>query len=174
MVSINDFMQNFKGGGARADKFRAHVTYPSAVTTPSVQDYIVISTAELPGSTVSPTFVFFQGRQIPLFGDRQLEPFTMTILNDIDFGHRNAFETWLNAIQSHESNIQSDPNYQNLLGVVQIDQLDRNDNILKTIKLMNAFPNMMSPIMLDYGATDQVEVYSISMSYSHWTSTLTT
>jgi hypothetical protein len=172
MVNINNFVAGFKGG-ARNDKFRVIITYPAVVGNPNVQDYLRITTAALPGSTVSPTQVFFQGRAIPLLGDRQNEPFSMTILNDTDFSHRAAFERWLNAINSHTGNVQTGT-YQSLLGTVQIDQLDRDDSVLKTVILQNAFPDMLSQIDLDYGAIDQAEIYTCSFGYTHWTSDTTT
>lgn len=173
MVSINDFISNFKGGGSRADKFRAIITYPALVTNPDVQDYIVVHTAMLPGSTVSPTIVFFQGRQIPLLGDRQLEPFNMTVLNDTSFSHRKAFEQWLNGINSHQGNVQASSNYQDLLGTIQVDQLDRDDSVLKSYVFHNAFPDSLSQIDLDYSQQDQVEIYSVGFAYSHWSSDTT-
>jgi hypothetical protein len=173
MPSITDFTSNFTGGGARADKFRAIITYPASISSPNVQDYIVVHNAILPGSTVSPTIVFFAGRQIPLFGDRQLEPMAITIMNDTSFSHRRTFEEWLNAIQSNQGNIQATANYQQLLGTVQVDQLDRDDSVLKTYIFHNAFPDNLSQIDLDYSQTDQVQLYTVGFAFSHWSSDTT-
>ena len=171
MVNINNFVSGFKGG-ARNDKFRVIVTYPAVAGTPNVQDYLRITTASLPGSTVPNAQVFFMGRAIPLLGDRQNEPFSMTILNDTDFSHRSCFERWLNAVNAHEGNVQTGT-YQSLLGTIQIDQLDRDDSVLKTVVLHNVFVDMLSNIDLDYGAIDQAEIYSCSFAYTHWTSDTT-
>lgn len=168
MTSVNEFIKNFKGG-ARNDRFRVIINYPAAIGgTPNKQDYLVVTTAALPGSTVTPANVFFQGRQIPILGDRQNEPWTMTVLNDTDFSHRNAFTRWLNQIMSHEGNVQGTANWRDLLGVIEVQQLDRDDTVLKIVKLYNAFPDNMSQVDLDYGSVDQVEIYSVTFAYSHW------
>lgn len=173
-TGINEFIKNFKGG-ARNDRFRVIINYPALVGTPNVADYLRINTAALPGSTISPAMVFFMGRQIPVLGDRQLEVFSMTVLNDVDFSHRNAFTKWLNLTMSHESNVQGTPDYHDLLGTMQIEQLDRDgETVLKVIKLHNIFPDMMSQVDLAYAAMDQVEEYQITVAYSHWTSGETT
>lgn len=175
VMNINEFIQNFKGGGARSDKFRAIITYPALVGTPDIQDYIVVHVASLPGSTVSPAMVFFQGRQIPLLGDRQLEPFTMTLYNDTTFSHRNAFERWMNLINAHEGNIQATSNYRDLLGTIEVHQLDRDGStVLKVVKLHNVFPDNISPIDLDYANMDQVEQFTVNFAYTNWSSDTTT
>jgi len=172
MVAITDFISQFKGG-ARADRFRAIISYPALVGTPNVPDYIMVHTAMLPGSSISPAIVFFQGRQIPLMGDRQLEPLSLTLLNDTSYSHRGVFEKWMNAINSHAGNIQASANYLDLVGTIEVQQLDRDDTIIKSVKFLNCFPDALSQIDLDYSMQDQVQSYSVGLAYSHWTSDTT-
>lgn len=172
MPSITDFTSNFQGG-ARVDKFRVIITYPALVTAPAQADYLFCHVAQLPESTVSPTIVFFAGRGIPFFGDRQLTPLNLTMYNDTTFAHRNAFEQWLNLMQSNQGNVQAVANYTQLLGAIQVDQLDRDDSVLKSYVFHNAFPDALSAIDLDFSATDAVESFNIGFSYQWWSSNQT-
>jgi len=168
-MSINDFISNFKGG-ARPNKFRVQITWPGLVGTPNVRDEIVVNAAGLPASVIGVIPVPYKGRQIPVPGDRTFEDWTITVINDTTFSHRNAFERWLNAVNGHESNLQNTDSYKNLLGTVDIVQLDRDDRIIKTVKLFNAFPTNVAQIDLGYDQNDMLEQYTVTWSYSHWAS----
>lgn len=168
-MGIENFISNFKGG-ARANRFRVTITWPGLVGTPSVRDEIVVSAAQLPASTIGVIQVPYLGRQIPIPGDRTFEDWTITLLNDTTFSHRNALERWSNLMLSHEGNVQSGASYRDLVTVIDVVQLDRDDKVIKSFKLHNAFPTNITPIDVSYDANDSVETYSTTFSYSHWTS----
>ena len=45
--------------------------------------------ASLPGSTIAPIEVPFRGRKLQIAGDRTFDPWSITVINDTDFGVRN-------------------------------------------------------------------------------------
>jgi hypothetical protein len=165
--NLNDFISNFKGG-ARPNRFRVQITWPGLVGTPNVRDEIVVTAAQMPASVMGIIQVPYKGRQIPLPGDRTFEDWTITVVNDITFSHRNAFERWSNLINAHEANVAGTDNYRNLLGTMDVVHLDRNDKVIKTIKLFNAWPSNISAIDLGYDQNDVLEQYQVTLSYSHW------
>lgn len=167
--NINDFIASFRGG-ARPNRFDVIITWPALVGTPNVRDKIVVSAAQLPASSVGVVNVPYKGRQIPVPGDRVFEPWTITVLNDLSFSHRNAFERWLNSINAHQENLQQTASYRDFVTTIDVVQLDRDDSVLKTIKLNNAFPSAVSAIELGYEQNDQVETYTVTFSYSDWES----
>lgn len=166
--SISNFIANFRGG-ARPNRFRVSITWPGAVGAPNVRDEIVVIGAGMPASVLGTVLAPFRGRQIPLPGDRVFEDWTITVVNDISFSHRNAFERWSNLILAHEGNVQGTQNYKDLLATIDISHLDRNDNVLKTIKLQNAYPTNIAQIDLSYEDNDLLERYTVTFAYSHWT-----
>lgn len=166
-MSINDFISNFRGG-ARPNRFRVQITWPGLVGAPDVRDEIVVSAAGHPASVVGIVPAAYQGRQIPIPGDRTFEDWTITVVNDKSFSHRNAFERWSNLINSHEGNIQGADSFRNLVGTLDVVQLDRDDSVLKTYKLFNAWPNNIAQIDLGYDQNDVLEQYTVTFSYSHW------
>lgn len=170
---INSFIASFRGG-ARPNRFKVIITWPTIAGTPNIQDEFVVTAAQLPASVISPVIVPYKGRQIPVPGDRIFEEWTATILNDVTFSHRNAFERWLNAINSHQGNISGSSNYKDMLGTIDVIQLDRDDATLKSVRIYNAFPTNLTPIDLGYDQNDIMEIYTVTFSMSHWESTTTT
>jgi len=61
--------------------------------------------ASLPASTIGTIEVPFRGRILKIPGDRTFAEWQLTILNDNDFAIKNAFEEWMNLINSHVGNV---------------------------------------------------------------------
>lgn len=172
-MSVDTFISQF-AGGARANRFRVTITWPGAVGSPNVADEIVVHAAQLPSSTLGVVQVPYMGRMFPLPGDRTFEDWTVTVLNDISFSHRNKFESWSNLILSHQGNVQTIPNYAGMVANITVQQLDRKDNVIKTFTLRNAWPVHVSAIDVGYQNNDQVEEFTVSFAYTDWASADTT
>lgn len=172
-MSIDTFIANFSGG-ARPNRYRVIITYPTAVGTPNVRDEILCRAAGMPSSNIGMIPVPYKGRTIPVPGDRVFEDWTATFFNDVSMSHRNTFERWSNLIMSHEGNIQETNSYKDLLATIDVSQLDRKDNVVKTVRLLNAFPTMVTQIDLAYDANDIPSEFSVSFAYSHWEDANTT
>lgn len=168
-MSINDFISSFKDG-ARPNRFEVQITWPALVGAPDVRDKIVVNAAAHPASVVGIVQVPYQGRQIPLPGDRTFEDWTITVVNSKTFSHRNALERWSNLINSHEGNSQGADSLRDLMGTLDVTQLDRDRNVLKTYKLYNAWPNNIAQVDLGYDQNDILETFTVTFSYSHWSS----
>ena len=82
----------------------------------------MIKSAELPASNVGDIPVAFRGRILHVAGDRTFDPWTVTVINDVDFGIRRAMERWSNAINNHEFDSgETNPNtYQSDANVFQL------------------------------------------------------
>jgi hypothetical protein len=166
-IDITEFIANFSGG-ARANKFRVTLGYPALVGTPDVRDYIMCRGASLPGSTIGVAQAAYQGRQIPFPGDATFEPWTVTVYNDESFSHRNAFIRWRDAFNTHRGNLQRTTNMKSLFATQQVQQLSRDERVLKSIKLFNSWVSEVSPIDLAYDDNDTIEIYTVTFQFSHW------
>ena len=167
-IGINDFTAQF-AGGARPSLFRVTQFFPSLVgaATAGRKFQYQCKGAQLPGSTVNAVDVMYMGRQVKVAGDRVFEDITLTILNDTDFEIRTAFENWMRLMNDHQSNLGvTNPN--SYYADVMIEQLDRDERVLRTYKLVSAFPTAISPIDLEWSSTDQVEEYTVTLSYQYW------
>ena len=170
MASIDDFKSNLIGGGARANQYRVIMSTPPAIATGldiNRASFLVKATS-LPGQTISEIEVQFRGRQLYLAGDRTFETWTTTIINDTDFMVRNAMERWMNGINDLDENTGL-ANVADYTAQLTVEQLDRDDNILKSYVLKNCWPTTVTPIELSYDTVSDIETFDVTWRYTSFT-----
>ena len=169
MAQIDDFKANLIGGGARANQFRITITPPPgiAIGLDVRRTSFLVTAAQIPAIEMAFIAVPFRGRNIQYVGDRA-DPadWTVTFYNDTDFMIRNAMERWQNGINDFAENtgVTSPSDFQTDL---QVEQLDRDDTILKTYILRNCFPVSIAEITLDMSSTDAIETFGVTWKYTH-------
>jgi len=170
MASIDDFKSNLIGGGARANQYRVIMTTPPAITTllDINRASFLVKATSLPGQTISEIEVQFRGRQLYLAGDRTFETWTTTIINDTDFMVRNAMERWMNGINNLDENTGL-TNVSDYTAQLTVEQLDRDDNILKSYVLRNCWPTAITPIELSYDTVSDIETFDVTWRYTSFT-----
>ena len=170
MANIDDFKANFIGGGARANQYRVTITPPPgiAIGLDVRRTSFLVTTAAIPDIAMNFIAVPFRGRNIQYPGDRS-DPgdWTTTFYNDTDFMIRNAMERWQNGINDYANNtgVTAAADYQTDLFV---EQLDRDDTVLKTYIFRSAFPTEVSSIELSSDAADSIETFEVSWRYQHF------
>ena len=103
--SISKFKSALAGGGARPNLFEVRLTsIPGGVEWDSDNFKFMCKAASLPASTIANIDVPFRGRIFKVAGDRTIENWTLTIINDEDFKYRTAFEGWMQHILRLENN----------------------------------------------------------------------
>jgi hypothetical protein len=170
MASINDFKANLIGGGARANQFRVTITPPPgiAIGLDVRRTSFMCKGTNLPAQELTPIEVPFRGRKIYIAGDREFsDTWTTTFINDTDFMIRNALERWSNGINDLALNtgVVDPADYQTDLTV---EQLDRDDTILKTYIFRSAWPVNISQIELTSEAADALEEFECTWRYQHF------
>ena len=104
ILGVDDFKAKLRGGGARANLFKATINFPAYAAGDVELTSFMCRSAALPQSVVEPLPVNFRGRVLNVAGDRSFEPWTVTILNDTGFEVRDAMERWMNGINGHSAN----------------------------------------------------------------------
>jgi hypothetical protein len=170
MASINDFKANLIGGGARANQFRVTITPPPgiAIGLDVRRTSFMCKGTNLPAQELTPIEVPFRGRKIYIAGDREFsDTWTTTFINDTDFMIRNALERWSNGINDLALNtgVIDPADYQTDLTV---EQLDRDDTILKTYIFRSAWPVSITAIELTSEAADALEEFECTWRYQHF------
>ena len=170
MAAIDDFKSNLKFGGARANQFRVTITEPTGINIglDVRRTSFLVTASNLPGSTLGEIAVPFRGRNIYVTGDRPApETWTVTFYNDNDFMIRNAMETWHNGINNFRTNQGTSipANYQTDLFV---EQLDRDDSILKSYIFRNAYPLTVAQIDLSSAEAGELETFEVTWRYQHF------
>ena len=170
MALIDDFKANLIGGGARANQFRVTITPPSgiAIGLDVRRTSFLVRASNLPAQTLGEIAITFRGRQIYIAGDRSFEDaWTVTFMNDTDFMIRNAMERWSNGINDLADNtgVIAPADYQTDLTV---EQLDRDDTVLKTYIFRSAWPLTISQIDLTSDQADAIEEFEVTWRYQHF------
>tara|TARA_B100001113_G_scaffold340954_1_gene325636 strand:+ start:84 stop:662 length:579 start_codon:yes stop_codon:yes gene_type:complete len=173
--NITEFRSRLSGGGARANLFEIEIAFPEelAIDLNLVTDKVpfLVKAAEIPASNLGNIPVPYRGRVLPVAGDRTFDPWTVTVINDTDFLIRDAMEKWSNSIndlQTAQGSI--DPEvYQRTADVKQLSREGTNpgdtEKLLRQYKFEGIYPNTVSSIPLDFGATDQIEEFQVTFNY---------
>ena len=169
MASIDEFKAYLDGGGARANQFKVTLTTPTGIFTglPSEKASFLIKTASLPGQTITDIPVNYRGRILYLAGDRTFEPWTTTVLNDTDFSIRNGIERWLSGINDLETSV-GVTNVSQYTADLLVEQLDREENTLKSYTLRGCWPTAINAIELNMDTVSDIETFDITWRYTYF------
>jgi len=167
ILGVDDFKAKLRGGGARANYFKATLNYPAYANGDPELSSFLCKAAQLPGSTFGSIDVPFRGRILKMAGDRTFDTWSVTIINDTDFAIRNAMERWSNGINGFKTNtgLTSPIDYE---ADLKIEQLDRNGDSLKTYIFRGSYPLNIGPIELSYDTTNAIEEYTVEFNYQYW------
>ena len=174
---IRDFRNKLTGGGARSNLFEVDITYPTGMDgegDAKNNGQFLIKAAEIPAANIGNIPVPYRGRILPVAGDRTFDPWTITVINDTDFSIRSAMERWSNFINDMVlANGSVDPeSYQKSALVKQLSRDAASGDkpeVLRQYNFIGIYPNVISNIPLDYGATDQIEEFQVTFNYLYWT-----
>ncbi len=170
--NVSQFRSNMQFDGARPNLFEVEMQFPSFALARGAERKLTFlcKTAQIPGSTVGIVPVQYFGREIKFSGNRTFADWTVSILNDEDFTVRNAFERWMNGINSHRFNTRNaqaaTPSSYAADAVVK--HYGKTGNVIKRYKFVGLFPNDLAPIDLDLGNSDTIEEYSVTFAYQWW------
>ena len=187
--SITNFRDRLVGGGARPNMFEVNITLPEQIAPNGdiSQDMrFLVKAAEIPAANIGNIPVPFRGRVLPVAGDRTFDPWTVTIINDAQFNIRDAMEQWSNLINDLQFDVGdiNPADYQTKAEVFQLSRQSQGSGgqsagkggeIIQTLRTYNfegIYPNAVSSIPLDYGATDQIEEFQVTFNYLFWTTDL--
>ena len=171
--TISRFKTAMSGGGARPNLFEVEITLlPTGIAWDSADFKFMCKAAQLPGQTIGAIEVPFRGRTFKVAGDRTIDPWTVTIINDEDFKYRNAFESWSQLIAKLDTNIGATlPDaYMRNAKVYQLGRGSRassTDNtgtenvVLKEYEFIDIFPTSISPIDLSYDSSGAIEEFTV-------------
>lgn len=199
--TLEDFKAKLVGGGARPNLFEVELGFPSFVTESSTTSTggstsdansiaelsrFMIKSANLPASNVGVIEVPFRGRNLKIAGDRTFDVWTITIINDVDFKLRTAFEKWMNAINKHDDNsgLINPAQYQRDAIVKQFGRSSVQNAtanvanpsttvgttlpVLKAYKFYGIFPTAVSAIDLSYDSADTIEEFTVDLQVQWW------
>lgn len=170
MAMIDDFKANLIGGGARSNQYRVTITPPPGIATglDVRRTSFLVKGASLPAQKLGEIKIDFRGRSIYIAGDRpDPETWSTSVINDTDFMVRNGIERWMNGINDLANNtgVVAPSDYQ---ADMTVEQMDRDDTVLKSYIFRSAWPTEITAIELTSAAADAIESFEITWRYQHF------
>ena len=172
--TIADFKSKLIGGGARPNLFEVELTtLPASVQGWDADTFkFMCKAANMPAQNIASIDVPFRGRTFKVAGDRTIDPWTITIINDEDFRLRRAFEEWSEQIAKLDNNLgTTEPSaYMVNAKVYQLgrgstasskDNSGTSNAVLAEYEFVDIFPTNVSQIDLSYDSTDTIEEFTV-------------
>ena len=188
--TISQFKSKLVGGGVRPNLFEVQVNFPDNVDLGIQQDgggefdgdrfRFLCKAASLPASNVGNIDIPFRGRTLKVAGDRTVDDWSVTVINDEDFGHRRAFEAWAqNIAQYGDSSGLTDP--ASYMGNATVYQLGRNiasrqgsnspatdSDILAQYKMVDIWPTTVDALELSYDTGDTIQEFGDTFKVQYY------
>ena len=188
--TISQFKSKLIGGGVRPNLFEVQVNFPDGVNMGIQQDgggefdgdrfRFLCKAAALPASNLENIDIPFRGRTLKVAGDRTVDDWSVTVINDEDFGHRRAFEAWAqNIAQYGDSSGLTDPS--SYMGQATVYQLGRtaastqglnspaqDSNILAQYKFVDIWPTTVDAIDLSYDTGDAIQEFGVTFKVQYY------
>ena len=161
MASIDQFKAQLLGGGPRANRFRVFIPRSGSKIE------FLCQSAQIPAAQVGVIEQNFRGHILKMAGDRTFEPWTVTIINDVEFSVRSEIEAWQTGIQELDSG-EGDTTLDYLVDRAFVEQLNKDDTVLAKYEFFNMFPTSIGAIDLSYETVDALETFDVEFQYSHW------
>ena len=177
--TISQFKSRLAGGGARPNLFEVELTLDGEGLGFSLPGYdatqmaFLCKAANLPAQNIASIDVPFRGRIFKVAGDRTIDTWTITIINDEDFRLRRAMEFWTEQIASLDTNLgATSPNA--YMAAAKVYQLGRGSKpsstnnsgsanaVLAEYEFVDIFPTEVSAIDLSYDSSDTIEEFTVT------------
>ena len=180
--NLSAFKSKLIGGGARPNLFEVELTtFPDALKKSWDADtfQFMCKSAALPASNIAQIDVPFRGRIFKVAGDRTVDTWTVTVINDENFGLRYAFEAWVEHMAKLSNNIgaTSPAAYMTNATVYQLGRgkttASKNNTgdanvVLAQYNFIDIFPTNVSQIDLSYDNGDQIEEFTVEFQVNTW------
>ena len=176
LTSISTFKSKLIGGGARPNLFEVELaTLPAAVSEASwsADDFkFMCKAAAIPAQNIASIDVPFRGRTFKVAGDRTIDTWTITIINDEKFNLRRAFEEWTEQIAKLDNNLGATQPGSYMTNAI-VYQLGRGatssstsnageaNAVLAQYEFVDIFPTNVSELALSYDSSDTIEEFTV-------------
>ena len=174
--TISQFKTALGGGGVRPNLFEVRMDASNLTQfmggVPAENLAFMCKAAALPAQNVASIDVPFRGRQFKVAGDRTIDNWTITVINDENFAIRNAMERWSQSIIDNATNQgQIAPtNYMSSADVFQYSRQKGDGEsvgVLKQYKFVDSFPITVGDIALSYESGDTIEEFDVEFAVNN-------
>ena len=174
--TISQFKTALGGGGVRPNLFEVRMDASNLTQfmggVPAENLAFMCKAAALPPQNVASIDVPFRGRTFKVAGDRTIDNWTITVINDENFAIRNAMERWSQSIVDLATNQgQIAPtNYMSSADVFQYSRQKGDGEsvgVLKQYRFTDIFPVTVGDIALSYESGDTIEEFDVEFAVNN-------
>lgn len=166
--NAQEFRSRLKYAGYRPNLFEIKMTIPDSAAA-SEQISFMAESSSSPAYVVGFADAYFYGRRVSFFGDRNYSDWSVTCLCDETFDVRSAMESWQD--RGSRANWQTDHIEQSnglpLYSDASILAYGKEGEVLREIKMFNAFPIMIGPIEHSWSEQNQISRFSVDFRFDY-------
>ena len=120
--------------------------------------------------TIGEVAVPYRGRQVFVAGDRTYDAWTVTVMNDRNYGVRSQLESWMNNMGDIGSaSTAATLNANSYYATAIVKQMDRNDATIRTYTLDGVWPTTLDAIDLAFDANDAIQEFGATFRFNWMT-----
>ena len=170
MANISSFTNALQGGGARGNQFEVTMAGGGATGLQSRGFSFLCRGAQIPALTIGEVMIPYRGRQIFVAGDRTYDAWTVTVMNDRNYGVRSHLESWMNNMGDIGSaSTATTLNANSYYATAIVKQMDRNDATIRTYTLDGVWPTTLDAIDLAFDANDAIQEFGATFRFNWMT-----
>jgi hypothetical protein len=170
-------------GFQKSNRFRVNIIPPTSIPggTQITPTSFTVFASNI--QTPSQSIIFYEDTMSPSgppisipirrnYDDRYIIEFIV----DKKWNIRSFFDSWINAMFLNSSNTNTLNStkvqyFTNIVGKLEIEALDQNDNVVKTITLYDAYPKQIIPTQFSNDTPNQYLTLIVDMMYRYYTIT---
>lgn len=169
--TIQAFKEAFNGG-TRSNRFEVISTsgWPAGVSIDAKNTKFKIVSTSMPRAEVGTISIGYRGRAFNVAGDRSYQTWNVAIYDDSDSKNLwKAFHKWKELLDGHANHYvisknNKDFTFNKLQKTWVLNQLGLNGQIIRTIKLINCWPNSVGGYGMDMKSTSLVN-FPVSLTF---------
>lgn len=154
---------NRRSGLAHQNRFMVRITPPQKISVNGSDFNILCENCTLPGRQITTLDYQLLRQSIKVPNGYINEEVAFSFLLTNDFYVKKIFDSWSTSVINFDN---YRANYlEDYKGTIQIYQLDKHENKVYGVELMNAFPTSLNSIPLDNNSENTVQRFAVSMAY---------
>lgn len=165
--NINEIRGALVHGGWRPSHFQVIITNPYD-TASDLKVPFMVRSAQFPSDNIGQVPVYYFGRPIFVPGDRTVEPWNTTIINDEDWVIKNSIEIWIGKINAMQRNVSSTNIVNELKSTAIVTAYGKDGRILRQCQLNGLWPMNIAAIEADWQSTDTIGEFQVTWSYDDY------
>lgn len=158
--SISKFVSKFQHG-SRANLFRVEIPYLGEDCE------FFCKGAQIPGMTIDKIPLKYQNNNLWANGDTDFPDWTVTIVNDKNYGIRKNLELWMTNIKNSGETGGAN-SLKDFFKNFYVFQLDEKGREIQEYIFYHGWPTDLSSIDLSFDNPDTIQEYTVTFCYSFW------